>query len=361
MEKQLDEKKRIDRALQILKKEKVEAFLINDLTDIRYLTGFTGDEASALIAPEALFLLVDSRFTTQAKLEAPLFQTLKISKRIEDTIKLINRLRVKRVGFDARAISYADFKQLEKGLSGTAPIPIEEGLRTLRMKKEKEEIEVIRQAITISTQGFQKMKEKIKFGVTEKEVATAYESAVKEAGADKLAFDIIVASGKRSALPHGVASGKKIGTQELIMIDFGIRHQGYCSDETCTMVMGTPTPKQKEIFNIVKTAHDRAIEKIKPGVSSQKIDKAARGYIGKKGFEKYFGHGTGHGVGISLHEEPRISPLKNEILEEGMVFTIEPGIYLPNWGGVRIEDMVVVTRGGCEVLTFVPKKLEILN
>jgi Xaa-Pro aminopeptidase len=361
MERQLNEKKRIDRALQILKKEKVEALLINDLTDIQYLSGFTGDEASALIAPEALFLLVDPRFTTQAKLEAPLFQTLKIFKRIEDTIKLINRLRVKKVGFDAKAISYADFKQLEKGLSGTALIPTEEGLRTLRMKKEKEEIKVIRQAITISTQGFQKTKEEIKFGVTEKEVATSYESAVKEAGADKLAFDIIVASGKRTALPHGVASGKKIGTHELIMIDFGIRYQGYCSDETCTMVMGTPTRKQKEIFNIVKTAHDRAIEKIKPGVSSQKIDRAARGYIEKKGFEKYFGHGTGHGVGLSLHEEPRISPLKNEILEEGMVFTIEPGIYLPNWGGVRIEDMVVVTRGGCEVLTLVPKKLEILN
>ena len=361
MEKQLNEKKRIDRALQILKKEKVEALLINDVTDIRYLSGFTGDEASALIAPEALFLLVDSRFTTQAKLEAPLFQIVKISKQIEDTIKLINRLRIKRVGFDAKVISYADFRQLEKGLSGIALTPIEERLRTLRMKKEKEEIKVIRQAITISTQGFQKMKEKIKFGVTEKEVAVAYEFAVKKAGADKLAFDIIVASGKRSALPHGVASGKKIGTQELIMIDFGIQYRGYYSDETCTMVMGTPTQKQKKIFNIVKTAHDRAIEKIKPGISSQKIDKAARGYIEKKGFAKYFGHGTGHGVGLALHEEPRISPLKNEILKEGMVFTIEPGIYLPNWGGIRIEDMIVVTRGGCEALTLVPKKLEILN
>ncbi|HPD60510.1 MAG TPA: aminopeptidase P family protein [Thermodesulfobacteriota bacterium] len=361
MEKQFNEKKRIDRAIQILKKEKLEALLINDLTNIRYLSGFTGDEASALIAPEASFLLVDCRFTTQAKLEAPLFQILKISKRIEDTIKLIDRLRVKRVGFDAKAISYADFRQLEKRLSGIALIPIEEGLCTLRIKKEKEEIKVIRQAITISTQGFQKMKEKIKFGVTEKEIAAAYELAAKEAGADKLAFDIIVASGKRSALPHGVASEKKIGIPELIMIDFGIQYQGYCSDETCTMVMGTPTQKQKEIFNIVKTAHDRAIEKIKPGISSQQIDKAARGYIEKKGFAKYFGHATGHGVGLSVHEEPRISPLKNETLEEGMVFTIEPGIYLPNWGGVRIEDLIVVSRGGCELLTLVPKKLEILH
>lgn len=361
MEKRFNEKKRIARALQILKKERVEALLINDLTNIQYLSGFTGDEASALIAPGALFLLVDSRFTTQAKLEAPLFQTFKISNRIEDITKLVNRLRVKRMGIDAKAISYADFKELEKGLLGTALIPIKEGLRTLRMKKEKEEIKIIRQAIAISAQGFQKMKGKIKFGVTEKEVAIAYESAVKEAGADKLAFDTIVASGKRAALPHGVASGKRIRTPELIMMDFGIQYQGYCSDETCTVAMGIPTSKQKEIFNIVKTAHDRAIEKIKPGVFSRKIDQAARRYIEKKGFEKYFGHGTGHGVGLSVHEEPRISPLKNEILEEGMVFTIEPGIYLPHWGGVRIEDMVMVTRGGCEVLTFVPKELEIIN
>ena len=361
MERPLNEKKRIDRALRILKKEKIEAFLINDLTDIRYLSGFTGDEASALIATEALFLLVDSRFTTQAKLETRLFQPIKISKRIEDTIKLINRLRVKKVGFDAKTTSYADFKELEKGLSGTTLIPTEERLHPLRMKKEKEEIKVLRLAIAISTQGFQKMKEKIKFGVTEKEIAIAYESAVKEAGADKLSFDTIVASGVRSALPHGVASGKKIGPRELVMMDFGVQYQGYYSDETCTVVTGTPTPKQKEVYNIVKTAHDRAIDRIKPGVSSQEVDKTARGYIEKKGFAKYFGHGTGHGVGMSLHEEPRISPLKNVILEEGMVFTIEPGIYLPNWGGVRIEDMIVVTRDACEVLTLVPKNLEINN
>jgi Xaa-Pro aminopeptidase len=126
-------------------------------------------------------------------------------------------------------------------------------------------------------------------------------------------------------------------------------------------VTGTPTAKQKEIFSIVKNAHDRAIEKIKPGISSQEIDKAARSYIAKKGFEKYFAHGTGHGVGLCVHEEPRISSLKKQILEEGMVFTVEPGIYLPQWGGVRIEDMVVVTKSGCEVLTLVPKQLEIIN
>jgi Xaa-Pro aminopeptidase len=361
MEKRFNEKKRLNRALQFLKREKTEAFLITDLTDIRYVSGFTGDEASALIAPGALFLLVDSRFTTQAKIEAPFFQTLKITKRVEDSIKLINRLKIRKTGFDPQAISFGDFRQLEKGLTRTTLIPVEGGLRQLRIKKEKEEIKAIRQAIAISTQGFQKLKEEIKVGITEKELAYVYESEVKKAGADKLAFETIVASGGRSAMPHGVASEKKIGATELVVIDFGIYYQGYCSDETCTVLTGNPTSKQKEIFNIVKTAHDRAIEKIKPGVSSQEIDKAARRYIEKKGFEKYFAHGTGHGVGLCVHEEPRISSMNKQILEEGMVFTVEPGIYLPQWGGVRIEDMVVVTRSGCEVLTLMPKKLEIIN
>jgi Xaa-Pro aminopeptidase len=361
MEKRFNEKKRSNRALQLLKKEKIEAFLITDLTDIRYLSGFTGDEASALIAPGALFLLVDARFTIQAKIEAPFFQTVKIYKRIEDTIALINRLKIKKAGFDPQAISCGDFRQLEKGITRTTFIPVEGGLRQLRIRKGKEEIKAIRQANAISTQGFKKLKEEIKVGVTEKELATIYEIEVKKTGADKLAFDTIVASGPRSALPHGVASSKKVGAGELVMIDFGISFQGYCSDETCMAVTGTPTAKQKEIFTIVKTAHDRAIDKVKPGLSSQEIDKAARSYIEKKGFGKYFAHGTGHGVGLCVHEEPRISSMNKQILEEGMVFTVEPGIYLPQWGGVRIEDMVVVTKGGCEVLTRMPKKLEIIN
>ena len=361
METGFNEKKRINRALQILKQEKVDAFLLTDLINIRYLSGFKGSEASAMITPEALFLLVDSRYTAQAKIEAPLFRVSKILKRTEDTIKLIKRLKLKKVGFDAMAISYADFQELEKGLLGCTLVPAGEKIRTLRIKKEKEEVKIIRQAITISTQGLHEMKKQIKPGVIEKEVAKAYEVAVKEMGADKLSFETQVASGKRSAMPHGVASNKKIGKRELVVLDFGIQYQDYNSDETCTLVTGKPTLKQKEIFSIVKTAHDRAIDYIKPGVSSRKVDEKARGYIAKRGFERYFGHATGHGVGLLLHEEPHISPLKNEILEEGMIFSIEPGIYLPNWGGVRIEDIVMVTKNGCEVLTLVPKKLETLQ
>lgn len=358
MGKIFDGKKRINRALLVLKEEKVDALLITDLINIRYLSGFTGNEASALITPEAFFLLVDSRYTLQAKLESPFFKVIKITKRIEDTIKLINRLRVKKIGFDAEAISYANFCEIERGISRGKLVPIKKGLDLIRIKKEKEEIETIRQAIGISTHGFWAMKRELRIGVREKQVADAYEFEVKKSGADKIAFDIIVASGKRSALPHGVASNKKIGEKELVVIDFGLQYQGYNTDETCTMVSGTPTPKQKEVFAVVKTAHDLAIAQIKPGVSSRRVDMVARDYIAKKGLGKYFGHGTGHGVGLAIHEEPRISTGKDEVLEEGMVFTIEPGVYIPNWGGVRIEDMVLVTGNGCEILTHLPKNLE---
>ncbi|MCX8012336.1 MAG: Xaa-Pro peptidase family protein [Desulfobacterota bacterium] len=361
MGKFFDEKKRINRVLEALKEERVDALLVTDLTNIRYISGFTGTEASALITPEAFFLLVDSRYTTQAKQEAPFFQIIKVTKRIEDTIKLIKRLKMRKIGFEGTAMYYTDFCEIAKNLSEGGFIPIKKRLDFIRMRKEKEEIEIIRRAIEISTQGFQAMKCELKIGVREKHIAHTYEIEAKKNGADKIAFDIIVASGKRSALPHGVASNKKIGKRELVVMDFGIQYRGYNTDETCTLVCGKPTPKQKEFFAVVKSAHDRAISQIRPGVSSRLVDKAARDYIAKKGLGKYFGHGTGHGVGLSVHEEPWISPLKEEVLEEGMVFTIEPGVYVPNWGGIRVEDMVLVTRDGCEILTQLPKNLEIIN
>ena len=354
-------KRRIRKAVRILKEEKIDALLITDMVTIRYLSGFTGSEASVIMTPEAFFVLVDSRYTTQARREAPLFHISRISERTEDTARLISRLKSKKVGIDAKSITYADYKELEERLAKTSLVPVREPLLKLRMRKEGEEINIIREGIGIAAYGFNQIKDQIQPGKAERDVAVALEFALRKAGAEKMSFDTIVASGKRSALPHGVASNKKIRTGELVTIDFGIQYQGYCTDETCTVVAGTPTQKQKKVFGIVKEAHDRAIDKIKPGASSKKVDRAAREYIERKGFGKYFGHGTGHGVGLSVHEEPRLSPLTSEVLEEGMIVTVEPGIYIPNWGGVRIEDMILVTRDGREVLTVLPKRLEVLS
>jgi Xaa-Pro aminopeptidase len=355
------EKKRIRKAVRVLKEENVDALLIADMVTIRYLSGFTGSEASVIITPEAFFVLVDSRYTTQARREAPLFHISRISKRTEDTARLIARLKVKKVGFDAKSITYADHQALEERLSKTSLIPVHEPLSKLRMRKERGEVDIIREGIGIAANGFNQIKDQIRTGTTERDVALALEFALRKAGAEKMSFDTIVASGKRSALPHGIASAKKIRSGEFVTIDFGIQYQGYCTDETCTVITGAPTQKQKKVYSTVQEAHDRAIDKIKPGVSSKEVDSAARDHIEKRGFGKYFGHGTGHGVGLSVHEEPRLSPLTSVALEEGMVVTVEPGIYIPNWGGVRIEDMVLVTRDSREVLTVLPKRLEVLS
>lgn len=354
-------KGRIRKAVRILKQENVDALLITDMVTIRYLSGFTGSEASVIITPEAFFVLVDSRYTTQARREAPLFHISRISRRSEDAAKLISRLKIKKVGFDAKSITFADHEELQEKLTKTSLVPVREPLLKLRMRKERDEVDIIRQGTAVAANGFNEIKNQIQAGTVERDVALALEFALRKAGAEKMSFDTIVASGKRSALPHGLASAKKIRSGEFVTIDFGIQYQGYCTDETCTVITGPPTQKQKKVYGIVKEAHDRAIDKIRAGISSREVDRAAREHIERKGFGKYFGHGTGHGVGLSVHEEPRLSPLTNETLEEGMIVTVEPGIYIPNWGGVRIEDMILVTRDSREVLTVLPKGLETFN
>jgi Xaa-Pro aminopeptidase len=197
-------------------------------------------------------------------------------------------------------------------------------------------------------------------GVVEKEVALEMEFFMKRTGVQALGFDIITASGKRSALPHGRASEKRIEKGDFILIDFGSDFRGYHSDQTRTLICGNPSPKQEKIYQIVKDAHDRAIERVRPGIPICEVDSAARDYIRDQGYGDYFGHGTGHGIGLAVHEDPVVNSENKDLLKEGMVFTIEPGIYIPDWGGVRIEDMVRVTSNGAEVLTYLPTELKII-
>jgi Xaa-Pro aminopeptidase len=186
------------------------------------------------------------------------------------------------------------------------------------------------------------------------------ESMMKRSGADAIGFDIILASGKRSALPHGKAGDKRIEKGDFILIDFGSGFQGYYSDQTRTVVCGSPSAEQQKIYEIVKDAHDKAVEKVRPGIPVAEIDGAARDHIRNQGYGEYFGHGTGHGIGLAVHEDPAVNGENKGLLQEGMVFTIEPGIYLPDWGGVRVEDMVLVTPQGAEVLTHLPNELKVI-
>jgi Xaa-Pro aminopeptidase len=196
--------------------------------------------------------------------------------------------------------------------------------------------------------------------MVEKDLALEMEFFMKRNGGDVLGFDIIIASGKRSALPHGKASDKRIEKGDLVLFDYGIRHQGYHSDETCTAICGEASPEQLKIYRIVREAHDKAIEMVRPGIPVRDVDAAARDHIRECGYGDYFGHGLGHGVGLNVHEDPFVNADNKDILQEGMVFTIEPGIYVPDLGGVRLEDMVRVTSHGAEVLTTQSKDLHVI-
>jgi Xaa-Pro aminopeptidase len=224
-------------------------------------------------------------------------------------------------------------------------------IESLRVIKDEREILNIKKAISILGKGLSSILPMLKKKPKEREIALELEYQMKKFGAQKLSFDLIVASGKRSALPHGVASDKKISNGELVTIDLGCSYNGYHCDVTRTFIIGKPGKKQQEIYEIVRDARSIAIENIKPRMTCEEIDGKARDYIKNHGFDKYFGHGLGHGVGLDVHEEPRISKKVKEKIQKGMVFTVEPGIYIPDFGGVRIEDMVYVTESGCRVLT----------
>lgn len=253
-------------------------------------------------------------------------------------------------------MTYDNYLKIKKALGRVRLKPLTGAVQKLRAVKDPAEVALIRESVGVLDYGFRKARTLLKPGVVERDAALSIESAFKAAGGDALAFDTIIASGERGALPHGKADYKKIKKGELVVVDMGVLRNGYNSDETRTFCVGKAAKRHREIYEIVKAAQERAIEEIKPGAAAADVDFAARSYIDKKGFGKYFGHGTGHGVGLDIHEGPTVSPQSKDVLQEGMVITIEPGIYIPGWGGVRIEDMALVVKGGFEILTRTPKE-----
>jgi Xaa-Pro aminopeptidase len=253
---------------------------------------------------------------------------------------------------------YESYQKLKGRLPRASLIPLSREIADLRSRKNLEELEKIRRAIHVASESFLDASPRFRPGVKERVAAEFLECRMRRRGGDKTAFDTIVASGPRAALPHGAASEKRMGQKETVVVDFGVRVQGYHSDETKTLILGKPDAAQRRIYETVRRAQEKAMMAIRPGVSVRRIDAAAREVIARAGYGKFFGHGTGHGVGLAVHEEPLISPKGRGVVEEGMVFTVEPGIYIPGWGGVRLEDMVLVTPHGSEVLTVLSKELK---
>jgi Xaa-Pro aminopeptidase len=346
---------------KILDSYHLDAILFVSLENIRYLCGFTGSDGAFILTQKGCFFLTDSRYWTQADEEVKGAQIIHYKKKLDGIVPLLLDLKLKNIGFESLSLTFSFHRSLSEKLANEAKlIPLEDELKNLRAVKDAQELALIQRAIDISSKAFLHILEMLKEGVFEREVALEMESFMKHTGADAIGFDIIIASGKRSALPHGRASGKRIGRGDLILIDFGSGFQGYHSDQTRTVVCGQPSAEQKKVYQVVKDAHDKAIEKVSPGIPIQEVDAAARDHIRNQGYGEYFGHGLGHGIGLAVHEDPVVNFENKGLVQEGMVFTIEPGIYLPNWGGVRTEDMIRVTPHGAEVLTYLSKELRVI-
>lgn len=350
-------KARLAKLRCFLENQGLEAIVINKLENITYFSGFSGTDGILLITKFSAKLITDFRYIEQATKEASLFEIIEhhqsILSKVSEEIKLEP---ITKVGFEGDSFTYNEFSILAQHLSTFKLKAV--GLDQLRLVKDDIEIEKIKKAVAISDAAFDYILTVIKPGVSELIVAAELEMSMRRLGSSKPAFDTIVASGVRGSLPHGLATDKMIVEGDLVTMDFGAVYQGYHSDITRTVCVGRPNDKQREIYNTVLDAQLLGVRTVEAGKSGKEIDAVARQFIIDAGYGSFFGHGLGHGVGLAIHELPRLSPSSTcDKLEENMVVTVEPGIYLPDFGGVRIEDTVVVTNTGCQVLTSSSKQL----
>jgi Xaa-Pro aminopeptidase len=339
------------------------ALLVTHLPNIRYLCGFTGSAGVLLVTAGAraarLTFFTDGRYTQQAAEEVTGARVVIAKKSaLLEACDAAVKARVKTLGFEAEQLQYVTFQHVSHAVKGKLKLKPTTGLvEQLRMIKDADEIEHIRAAVLLGSSLFETALAAIHPGVAETAVAGELEFQARRAGAEKMSFDTIVASGSRSALPHGRASGQAIPDSGFIILDYGVILAGYCSDMTRTVHVGRVSGSHQRMYEAVKDAQLASIEAVRPGVEAAKVDQAGRDVLKKAGYDGYFIHSTGHGVGIEIHEQPRIAKGQTAPLEPGMVITIEPGIYIPDDGGVRIEDMVLVTATGHEVLTPTDKSL----
>lgn len=347
---------RVDRLRRLLNPD--EAALISGYPNIFYYSSFTSGDAYLLISHDAQLLITDSRYTIQAKEQTEGFEIVDIKTGFEN---IFSRVKETRIGYEEDMLTVGEYKRLWRKL-GTHQdfLRLQKTINEPRRTKDAEEIKKIAEAERIGDMAFEHVLPMIRPGVTEREVALELEFFMKKQGASSLSFDTIAASGARSAMPHGAASDKVIENGDFLTLDFGCVFEGYCSDMTRTVAVGSVSDMQREIYDVVLRAQKAAIDEIAVGKKCSDIDAAARKIITDAGYGGSFGHGLGHSVGIEIHEMPSFSPKCHDIIENGNVVTVEPGIYIEGLGGVRIEDLIAVVDGNAKNLTFSPKELIIL-
>ena len=359
----MDHNLRLRQVQTAIAERRLHALLVSHLPNVRYLCGFTGSAGVLAISSRDQILFTDGRYTQQAKQEVKgvKVKIVKKSALASAAEWLQKHTRLTRIGIEAAHMTVADRAQLAKQVGRSATLvaapPIVE---PLRMIKDADEIAAIRAACQLGVQLFSEVMGKLRPGITESQAAGELEFAARQSGIEQMAFSTIVAGGERSALPHGRASGALIPSQGFVVCDFGVILAGYCSDMTRTVHMGRPEPEARSGYEAVREAQQAALNAVKPGATTGEVDQVARKLLYNRRLGKFFTHSTGHGLGLEIHEAPKIAAAQQEVLRPGMVITIEPGVYLPGKWGVRIEDTVVVTETGCEILTACPKDLLIV-
>ena len=364
---------RLRRLRESLAQQPFDTFMTLVAENRRYLSGYTAEDGQfdetagiLLVSRSKTLLVTDSRYDLQATREAPLYTVIRYKKGLfQDLPDILTSMGTKSLGFESVRLSCLQYQQLsdaisEKGLSIELH-PSGDLVESLRIRKDPEEIDAIRSALSLTESAFLDFLRTVTPGVSEKALAWELEKRLRQAGAEALSFPVIVASGPNSALPHAVPTDRLIRPNEPVLFDFGVRLNGYCSDISRMAVIGEPDQTYRKIYLTVLDAQKKATRAIKPGKSTKIVDETARNHIADMGYGEYFGHGLGHGVGLAIHEAPRLSPLKDTPLAPGMITTVEPGIYIPGWGGIRLENMVAVTETGVEVLnTTDPAEMIIL-
>lgn len=351
---------KINKILDWISRDQIDALLVACPYNVRYLTGFSGDVAYLYISEKRRVLLTDSRYVTWARTQSKEFEIVEVTAQYtyeQAVFAYAKDEQAKTIGFENTKMLYSDVMKFQNALSFAQMQPVDEKLDKMRQIKTPEELAKIKEAERIGDDAFSYILTKIKKGMTEQEVALELEIFMKRQGAERLSFETIAASGPNSAMPHAVPGRRALLDGDFLTLDFGCAFEGYCSDMTRTIVIGKANERQREVYNTVLSAQLNALNAIMAGVTCKSVDNAARETIRSAGYGAYFGHGLGHSVGLYIHETPRLSPKDETVLRENMTETVEPGIYIPDFGGVRIEDLIVVKQDGYENYTKSTKEL----
>ena len=354
-------KERLNKLVERLSEKELDAILISAPENRQYLSGFTGSAGYLFIAKGKAVLVTDSRYTEQATQQASDFQVVQVRGGWDWLLELLKETGVQRLGFESQDMTVATYNRLieavkeDAGLEKVSLVAASGLAEEQRITKDKGELASLQKAIDASDRAMETVCPTIQEGMTEREVAWRMEMAMREFGADGISFDTIVAAGPNGAMAHHMPSDKAISKGEPIVIDMGARVDGYCSDITRTVLVGEPDDTFRKIYDIVLGAQLTAINTVRPGMSGGDCDELSRGVIAEAGYGDNFGHSLGHGVGLAVHENPRVAPKSTDTLEPAMVFTVEPGIYISGWGGVRIEDIVVLDDKGATPLSKASK------